>query len=108
MSEPTPDPELTYWDFVREAFNARPPIPGLGGVPLNWMALAGFGTLGLLNPGFWLIGAGLEVGFLFLLAQNPRFRNYVRGRRIQAAKQASASRWRVCTRSSAWRSRPRT
>jgi len=90
----TRPPELTYWDFVQEAFNARPPIPGLGGIPLNWMALAGFGTLGLLNPGFWLIGAGLEVGFLFLLAQNPRFRSYVRGRRLQAAKQHSATRWR--------------
>ena len=39
MTDPQPEPELTYWDFVREAFNARPPVPGLGGLPLNWMAI---------------------------------------------------------------------
>lgn len=86
--------ELTYWDFVKEAFNARPEIPGLGGLPLNWMGLAAFGTLGILNPGFWLIGAGAELAFLTAMAQSPRFRNYVRGRRIQHAKQQRAARWR--------------
>lgn len=90
----TPSAELTYWDFVKEAFNVRPEIKSIGGLPVNWLALAGAGTLGLLNPGFWLIGAGLELAFLAAMAQSPRFRNYVRGRRIQAAKQASAANWR--------------
>jgi hypothetical protein len=93
----TPPPstdELTYWDFVKEALNVRPELKALGKLPVNWMALAGVGTLGLLNPGFWLVGAGLELAFVVLMAQNPRFRNYVRGRRIQAAKQASAAQWR--------------
>ncbi len=85
---------LTYMDFVREAFNVSPRVTGLGNLPVNWMALAGIGTLGLLNPGFWFLGAGLELGFLFAMAQSPRFRNYVRGRRIQAAKQKSAAQWR--------------
>ncbi|MBW1878912.1 MAG: hypothetical protein JRJ84_11160 [Deltaproteobacteria bacterium] len=86
--------ELTYMDFVKEAFNARPKLKLIGGLPLNWMGMAGFGVLGILNPGFWLVGAGLEVGYLLAMSHSPRFRNYVRGRRIQEAKKARARNWR--------------
>ena len=30
---------LSYWDYVKAAFNVRLPIPGLGGLPVNWLAL---------------------------------------------------------------------
>jgi hypothetical protein len=86
--------ELTYMDFVKEAFNARPKVKLFGGLPLNLMGLAGFGVLGILNPGFWLVGAGLEIGYLLAMSHSPRFRNYVRGRRLQEAKKARASNWR--------------
>lgn len=58
--------------YVGAAFNARP----LGmPVPPNWFALAAFGLLGaLFNPGFWLIGAGLEGLYLWSLTRNQRFR----------------------------------
>ena len=36
-----------FWDHVRAAFNARP--IGMF-VPPNWVGLAAFGFLGLLNP----------------------------------------------------------
>jgi hypothetical protein len=57
--------------YIAAAFNARP----LGmPVPPNWFALATFGLLGFfVNPGFWLIGAGLEGLYLWALARNPRF-----------------------------------
>lgn len=58
--------------YIAAAFNARPL-----GMPLapNWFGLAAFGLLGaLVNPGFWLIGAGLEALYLWVLSQNPRFR----------------------------------
>jgi hypothetical protein len=57
--------------YIAAAFNARP----LGmPVPPNWFALAAFGLLGFfVNPGFWLIGAGLEGLYLWVLARNPRF-----------------------------------
>ena len=45
-----------FGDYVREAFNARP--IGMF-VPPNWIGLGLFGLLGIINPGFWLIGAGL-------------------------------------------------
>ncbi len=61
-------------DYLREAFNAKP--LGMFVAP-NWVGLATAGLLGLLNPGFWLIGAGLELAYLYALVLNPRFRRYV-------------------------------
>lgn len=54
------------------AFWARP----LGmPVPPNLFGLAAFGLLGaLLNPGFWLVGAGLELAYLVGLSSSARFR----------------------------------
>lgn len=85
--------EPSYLDYVREAFNASPRIPGLGNIPLNWLGLASVATLGLLHPGFLLVGAGLELAYLAALSNNPRFQNYVRGARLasrDAAEQSAA------------------
>jgi hypothetical protein len=61
-------------DYVGAAFNARP--FGMF-VPPNWIGLAAFGLLGAINPGFWVLGAGLELGYLALLATNARFQRVV-------------------------------
>jgi hypothetical protein len=60
---------------VWAAFWARP----LGmPVPPNLFGLAAFGLLGaLLHPGFWLVGAGLELLYLAALSGSARFRNAV-------------------------------
>ncbi|HEY5894070.1 MAG TPA: hypothetical protein VIT91_12645 [Chthoniobacterales bacterium] len=63
-----------FQDYLREAFNARP--WGMFVAP-NWVGLAAFGVLGFLNPGFWILGAGVELGYLFFLTSNSRFRHYV-------------------------------
>ena len=57
--------------YIAAAFNARP----LGmPLPPNWFGLAAFALLGFfINPGFWLIGAGLEGLYLWALARNRRF-----------------------------------
>lgn len=63
-------------DYIKAAFNARPfGMP----VPPNWLGLAAFALLGLLNPGFWLLGAGLEAAYLLTLSHLPRFRAIVDG-----------------------------
>jgi hypothetical protein len=61
--------------YLWAAFNARPfGMP----VPPNWFAIAAIGLLGaFLNPGFWLLGAGLELGYLYALSQSKRFRRAV-------------------------------
>lgn len=58
--------------YLAAAFNARPfGMP----VPPNWFGVAAFALLGaLINPGFWLIGAGLEGLYLWALSRNERFR----------------------------------
>ncbi|MGH8353351.1 MAG: hypothetical protein ACRERY_07420 [Pseudomonas sp.] len=68
--------------YLWAAFNARP----LGmPLPPNWFGLAAFGLLGaFLSPGFWVLGAGLEVAYLALLARNPRFRKTLEAERLEA------------------------
>lgn len=58
--------------YLGAAFSARPfGMP----VPPNWFVLAAFGLLGaLIDPGFWLIGAGFEGLYLWALSSHPRFR----------------------------------
>lgn len=72
-----------FVDFVSAAFNARP--FGMFVAP-NWVGLAAFGLLGLTNPGFWVIGAGLELGYLLTLATNPRFQRAIASEPLSAAR----------------------
>jgi len=70
---------LTLWDYVRSAFSARP--AGMF-VPPNWIGIGMFGFLGVLNPGFWIIGLGCELAYLGWLGTNPRFQRIVNGDRL--------------------------
>lgn len=65
---------MRYSDYLKAAFNAKP--HGMFVAP-NWIGVGVFGLLGLLNPGFWLVGAGLEAAYLFSLANSSRFRRAV-------------------------------
>ncbi len=64
---------LSYWDYVKAAFHRQIPVPLLGGMPANKMALAGFAVLGLANPGFWFLGAAAELAYLGFLSSSARF-----------------------------------
>lgn len=68
--------KLGFFHYVKAAFNAKP--WGMF-VPPNWLALGLFGILGVINPGLWLLGAGLELGYLYYLATNRRFQNFING-----------------------------
>ena len=63
--------------YLAAAFNARPfGMP----IPPNWFAIATIALLGaIINPGIWLIGAGLEGLYLWALSRNERFRAIVDG-----------------------------
>jgi hypothetical protein len=76
------DRELRMWDYIRAAFAWRVPVKGLGLVPLNLFILPVFAVLGILNPGFWLLGGAAEIGYLFALAGNSRFQALVQGMRL--------------------------
>ena len=71
-----------FLTYLGAAFNARP----LGmPIPPNWLGLAAAGLLGLASPGFWLIGAGIELGYLLLLTSNARFRLTVEAQHLESA-----------------------
>jgi hypothetical protein len=72
-----------FMDYLTAAFSARP--IGMFVAP-NWVGLAAFGLLGLTNPGFWVLGAGLELGYLLTLATNPRFQRVIASRPLSAAR----------------------
>jgi hypothetical protein len=74
--------ELSYWDYVKAAFHRHLPVPLLGGMPVNKMALAVFGVLGIANPGFWFLGAAAEMAYLGLLSSSARFQKLVQGERL--------------------------
>jgi len=70
--------------YLSAAFTARPRVPGLGAIPVNLLALAGFGIVGLASPAFWFLGLGLEVAYLYGLASNSRFREVIDARTATA------------------------
>ena len=77
------------WAYVKSAFNARP--MGMV-VPPNWIGIGAFGLLGLLNPGLWLVGAGLELAYLVGLATNKRFQRTVDAGQLQQMTAGSAAK----------------
>lgn len=81
---------LGFRDYLKSAFSARPwGMP----IPPNWIMLAGFGMLTVVNPGFLLIGAGCELGYLFFLSTSRRFQNYVHA--IHQSQQQQTSQQRL-------------
>ena len=77
--------KLGFWRYLKAAFNARP--FGML-IPPNWIGIAVFGLLGLMNPGFWVIGAGLELGYLGALVTNGRFQRAIAARHSAASEES--------------------
>jgi len=75
-----------------KAFVARPfGMP----IPPNFFGIATFAMLGVfINPGFFVIGAGLEIAYLALLATNPRFKRAVELDEYPSANQSAEQRYR--------------
>jgi hypothetical protein len=71
------------WDYLVAAFNARP--IGMF-VPPNWLMLAAFGLIGYQQPGLLVVGAGVELAYLSLLATNPRFQRFVVGEKLVSSQ----------------------
>ncbi len=74
---------MGFLRYISAAFNARP--WGMF-VPPNWIGLAATGLLGLLNPGIWVLGAGLELAYLLALSSSARFQRLVDGQELTASK----------------------
>ena len=81
---------MTYLDYVKAAFNVRYPVPKIGRLPVNWLALAVIAILGVPFPALLFIGTAAEIAFLYLLSSNPRFQRLVTEER-KASAQATAA-----------------
>lgn len=77
---------LGFWDYVKAAFYRKVPLPLLGRMPVNLMAVGVFGVLGLANPGFWLLGLAAELGYLGGVAGSGRFQKLIQGERLLGAQ----------------------
>lgn len=86
------DVPLGFGDYLKAAFWRRIPVPGMGAMPMNQLALGAFAVLGLANPGFWLLGAAAELAYLFALSSNQRFQNLVRAERLSAGQEVAQVR----------------
>jgi hypothetical protein len=65
------------WRYLKAALFVKQRIPLLGPLPVNLLALLPFLALGFGHPGFWLLGLAGEVGFLWAMTTNRRFRKAV-------------------------------
>jgi hypothetical protein len=66
--------------YLKEAFLARPRLGALGEIPWNLLGVLGASMLGFAEPSIWLAALGLEAAYLYTLATNPRFQNWVDAR----------------------------
>jgi hypothetical protein len=80
---------MSLMNYIVRAFNARP-----WGMPLppNWAGLAAFGLLGFEEPGFWILGAGLELAYLLMVGTNRRFQRLVDGETALSQQQTAAQK----------------
>lgn len=79
--------------YLKEAFFTRISLGWLGSVPANAVAFAGLMILGLGHPGFWFVGLGLEVAFLWGLVGNQRFRRWVDAKSVGEVQDRETVQW---------------
>jgi len=79
--------------YLKAAFLLKLPLPGLGWLPVNVLAMLGFLMLGFGSPGFWLLGLGLEIIYLYAVSTNPRFKRWVDLQGSLKGDQAFAQQW---------------
>ena len=86
----------SFLGYVKAAFSARP----LGmPIPPNWVMVAAVAIAGVLNAGFWLIGAGVELGYLLMIGSNRRFQRVVDATDATPREQGDAQRLEMLLRS---------
>lgn len=78
---------MSAWNYLKAGFWQRAPLPLLGPVPLNAIALAGFGVAGFDHPVMWAAGAGWQVLWLAGTAGRVKYR-----RKVDAA--ARREKWK--------------
>jgi hypothetical protein len=86
------------WRYLKSAFLVGIDVPGLGKIPLNALAAAGFFIVGFGEPAVWLLGLGAEATVVSALAFNKRFQNWVDAKQLQAAEDDSDAKYQALVR----------
>lgn len=68
---------MSFLRYVKAAFN----------IPHNWVAVCTGLLLGFLNPGFFLLTAGVEAAYLYILSNSKRFQRWVDGSTVRKAQE---------------------
>ncbi len=77
------------WRYLKAAFWARANLPAVGPLPLNAVAVVGFGLLGCGEHAIWLLGLGLETAYLYTLATHPRFQKVLMAQDLLQSRQST-------------------
>lgn len=72
------------WKYINAAIFAKPRMGPLGHVPVNMLGGVAFGVLGIVQPAFWLVGAGVMTLVVFGLVTSSRFRAVVDAEALSA------------------------
>lgn len=72
------------WKYINAAIFAKPRMGPFGHVPVNALSGVAFGILGIVQPAFWLVGAGVLTLVVFGLATSSRFRAVVDARELSS------------------------
>lgn len=84
--------------YLRHAFLARPDIPLLR-LPWNAIAVVAAAIAGWWDPSIWAIAGAGEFIYLFTMASNPGFQNWIDTRRLEELRgDSSAARKRLLAR----------
>ena len=81
--------------YLKSAFLVGVDVPGLGRIPLNILAAAGFFIVGFAEPAVWLLGMGAEAAVVSSLAFNKRFQNWVDAQQLKLAESDSDAKYQA-------------
>jgi hypothetical protein len=84
--------------YLRHAFFARPDIPLLR-LPWNALAVVAAAVAGWWDPTIWAVAGAGELLYLFTMASNPGFQNWIDGLRLEELRgDSEASRRQLLSR----------
>ena len=78
----------SFGDYIRAAFHITVPVPGIGGLPVNYLYLCLATGATIAYWPFALFGVAGEMMYLMIASSNPRFQAAIRARMNQLDKRA--------------------
>lgn len=81
--------EPTFADYLKAAFHFVIPVPGIGGIPANYLFIGLAIGAAIAYWPFLLFGVAGEILYLMVASSHPRFQRAIRARLLQLDKKAA-------------------